>query len=284
METPKRKNGPDGRAALFRFWPVRAVGSKGGWRPADEAPRFCDERATGVSAAPSACYQGGLGFGESSMRRAFLALASVCALAACNPAGQTDTAADAGGGLFPDLNRIAYRAEATLSNQDGEAQPIIMVRDGRKTRVEFGTGDGASTIITNGDTGESFVVTTQAGRTMAIRASGMGDQFSNPADAWQGELAQEATKTGTCSAAGETGDEWTKTTETEGTDTVCVTSDGIILRATDDGRVVWETTSVQRGAQAANLFTLPEGVQVMDLGNMGNAMSQALEAAKQRDN
>jgi hypothetical protein len=218
------------------------------------------------------------------MRRAFLALASVCALAACNPAGQSEPAADAGGGLFPDLNRVAYRAEATLSNQDGEAQPIVMIRDGRKTRVEFGTGDGASTIITNGDTGESFVVTTQAGRTMAIRASGMGDQFSNPADAWQGELAQDATKTGTCSVAGETGDEWTKTTETEGTDTVCVTNDGIILRATDDGRVVWETTSVQRGAQAANLFTLPEGVQVMDLGNMGNAMSQALEAAKQRDN
>jgi hypothetical protein len=119
---------------------------------------------------------------------------------------------------------------------------------------------------------------------MAIRASGVGDQFSNPADAWQGELAQDATRTGTCSVAGETGDEWTKTTETEGTDTVCVTNDGIILRATDDGRVVWETTSVQRGAQAANLFTLPEGVQVMDLGNMGNAMSQALEAAKQRDN
>jgi hypothetical protein len=219
------------------------------------------------------------------MRRALLALASACALAACNPAGQSETAADAGGGLFPDLNGVAYRAEATLTNADGETQPLVMIRDGRKTRVEFPSADGPSTLITNGDTGESFVLTTQRGRTMAIRASGLGgEQFSNPADAWQGELAQDATKTGSCSVAGETGDEWTKTTEADGTDTVCVTNDGIILRATDDGRVVWETTSVQRGAQAAELFTLPEGVQVMDLGNMGGMLNDAIEAAKQRDN
>jgi hypothetical protein len=61
-----------------------------------------------------------------------------------------------------------------------------------------------------------------------------------------------------------------------------VTDDGIILRATDDERVVWETTSVQRGPQSADLFVLPPGTQVMDLGNMGEMMNQALEAAKNR--
>ncbi|MGD9981186.1 MAG: hypothetical protein AB7H66_01345 [Hyphomonadaceae bacterium] len=222
------------------------------------------------------------------MRSAILALASVGLLAACNPSGcsgaNTAPGADSGGGLFPDLNGVAYRAEATLTNRDGETQPIVMIRDGRNSRIEIASGEGASTIITNGDTGESFVLTTQGGRTMALRATGMGENFNNPADAWQGELAQDATRTGDCTAAGETGAEWTKTTEADGTDTVCVTNDGIILRATDDGRVVWETTSVERGPQAASLFTLPEGAQVMDLGNMGNALNQALEAAKQRGN
>jgi hypothetical protein len=215
------------------------------------------------------------------MRRAVLALVSVCVLAACGQ-GSQEQSAD-GGGLFPDLTGAAYRAEATLSNQDGESIPVVMIRDGRKMRMEMNAPQGASTIITNGDTGESFVITNQGGRTMAIRASGLDQGLANPADAWQGELAESATRTGTCSLAGENGVEWTKTTPEDGTDTVCVTEDGIILRATDDGRVVWETTQVQRGPQSAALFALPEGVEAMDLGNMGALMNDALEAAKQRD-
>lgn len=218
------------------------------------------------------------------MRSTFLTMAAACALAACNPSAPSGENADGGGGLFPDLTSGAYRAEATISTQDGETMPIVMIRDGRNSRIEVTTGEGASTIIANGDTGESYVLTTQGGRTMAIRASGVdAASFTDPADAWQGELAEDATRTGTCSVAGETGAEWTKTTEADGADTVCVTDDGIVLRAADDGRVVWETTSVQRGAQPANLFTLPEGVQVMDFGNMGGMLDQALEAAKQRN-
>jgi hypothetical protein len=180
--------------------------------------------------------------------------------------------------LFPDLSRAAYRAEATLTHTDGTTMPVVMIRDGRKMRMEINAPQGASTLITNAETGESFIISDAGGQTMAIRATGMGDQFTNPAEEWQGELSSEATRTGSCSVAGENGAEWTKTTEADGTDTVCVTEDGIILRATDDGRVVWETTSVQRGAQSADLFALPEGVQVLDLGNM---MNEAMERAKQ---
>lgn len=217
------------------------------------------------------------------MRRLVLAVVSVCALVACNPsapAGQS-AATDGGGGAFPNLNAAAFRAEATLTHSDGQSIPVVMIRDGRKMRMEVNAPQGATTIINNGDTGESFVITTQGGRQIAIRADSLGDTFQNPIDDWQGELAQSATRTGNCTVAGETGAEWTKTTEADGTDTVCVTDDGVILRITDDGRVAWETTSVQRGPQAATLFTLPEGVQTLDLGN---ALNQALEAAKQRGN
>lgn len=214
------------------------------------------------------------------MRVTALAFASVCALAACNPSAPG--APSAGGGLFPDLNASAYRMEATLTNEDGTAMPVVMIRTGRNMRMEMNAAQGQSTIIANGETGESFIISNNGGRLVAIRAAGLGEQFENPMDEWQGELAQDSTHTGMCSVAGEAGAEWTKTTVEDGTDTVCVTQDGIILRATDDGRVVWETTSVQRGAQDAALFTLPEGVEVMDLGNMGAAMNQALEEARQR--
>jgi hypothetical protein len=156
-----------------------------------------------------------------------------------------------------------------------------MARSGRSVRMEFTTGEGPVTLITYGESGDSYVITVQGGQTIAVRAT--GDQVSNPLDEWQGELADNATRSGACTVAGETGAEWTKTTPEDGTDTVCVTDDGIFLRATDDGRVVWETTKVERGPQSAELFTLPEGVQVVDLGNMGALVNQAIEAAKQRD-
>lgn len=222
-------------------------------------------------------------FTEDQMRVSALAFVAACALAACNPSAPAGDAgsADAGGGLFPDLSRTAYRAEATAMHE-GETTPIVMIRDGAKMRMEIASSDGQTIIIANGQNGENYIISTQGGRQMALRATGLGDQVSDPTREWQGELAETATRTGTCSVAGENGAEWTKTTE-EGVETVCVTDDGIILRATDDGVTVWETTQVQRGAQEANLFELPPGVQVMDLGNLGAAAAAAMEQAKNAD-
>lgn len=215
------------------------------------------------------------------MRSLAIALISALALTACGQSGTTTdgSAANAdadGGGLFPNLFGASYRAEATISDGDRRTIPVVMIRDGRKLRMEINADGGATTIITDADAGESFVITTAQGRTMAFRASGMDQQFTDPADSWSGEISANATRTGNCSVAGETGAEWTKTTAEDGTDTVCVTQDGIILRATDDGRTVWETTQVQRGPQAASLFELPAGVQVMDLGNMGGMMEEMM--------
>ena len=218
------------------------------------------------------------------MRRTILAVFSVCALAACNPSTTADQNADnsGAGAAFPDTSGSAYRAEATITDQQGRALPVVMIRDGRNMRMEFVTDEGPSTFITNGETGESYMIGSHNGRQMAVRATGLGETIRNPLEEWQGEVAQSSTRTGDCSVAGENGAEWTKTTPEDGTDTVCVTQDGVILRATDDGRVVWETTKVERGAQSAELLTLPEGVQVVDLGNMGALVNQAVEAAKQR--
>lgn len=216
------------------------------------------------------------------MRVTVLALISACALAACNPSAPNG--ADSGGGLFPDLNGGSYRQEITVTSDEAGGAPVamVMIRDGAKVRWEINSGEGLSTIINNGE--HTYIITNEDGRTMAIEANGVTEAFTNPADQWRGELSANATRSGSCSVAGQNGEEWTKTSAEDGTQTVCVTNDGILLRATDEGRTVWETTRVDRGAQAAAQFELPEGVQVMNLGDIGGMMEGLTEAARDRQN
>lgn len=202
------------------------------------------------------------------MRSVALALASACVLAACNPG-----APSGGGGLFPDLTRASYRAEATVQSPDDGAIPVVMIRSGNKMRMEMAAAPmGEMAIISNGDTGESFVLVTNGGQTTAMQMSAI--DYENPAEHWNAEYASSATRTGSCSVAGESGAEWTREANGEQS-TVCVTDDGVILKATQDGRTTWETTSVRRGPQSADLFVLPAGVQVMDMSAIAGAAASA---------
>lgn len=206
------------------------------------------------------------------MRRTALVLTAIATLAACNPSAPN---APASGGLFPDLSGSAYRAEALVTGQDGQASPMVMIRDGGKLRMEFASPQGQMIIVNTG--AESFMITQQGGRMIAMRTGAATQQ--DPSQYWQAELAASATRTGSCSGAGMSGAEWASSADGVAR-TTCVTDNGVILRATENGRTTWETTSVQVGPQDPNLFVLPPGVQVMDLGNIAG-MSEALEAAKQ---
>ena len=200
------------------------------------------------------------------MRLVALALVSAFALAACNQSGPV------GGGGFPDLNGASYRAEATVQGPDGQTMPVVMIRSGNKMRMEMAGPQGQMAVVNNGDTGDSFVLMTNGGQTTAMQLSAI--DYKNPAEEWGADMAASATRTGTCSVAGESGTEWTRDDNGE-PNTACVTNDGIILRATDNGQTTWETTSVQRGAQSADLFVLPAGVQVMDMSAMIGAAANA---------
>lgn len=204
-----------------------------------------------------------------------IAFALAIGLVACNPSAPTRPPEPSA--VFPNLANASYRAEATASDGDGRTIPMVMIRSGTKLRMDVNTPQGASTIITNGETGESFVISRMSGRQVAMRMTDM-DQFKDPAAAWRSELAANATRTGTCSAAGQNGAEWSRT-EDGAVKTACVTDDGILLRATDAGRTVWETTSVERGAQAGDQFELPPGVQVLDLNNL-QGMAEAFRNAQ----
>lgn len=208
------------------------------------------------------------------MRIALLVLVS--ALGACNPSAPQEAPAPVPpASAFPNLAQAAYRAEVTVS-KDGHTVPLVMIRDGRNMRLEVDIGQGPSAIISNGETGETLVIVTMGGRTMALHGDNSG--FTDPAAAWSAEIAATATRTGACAVAGETGAEWTRT-ENGIAKTACVTQDGIILRTTEAGVANWETTNVQRGPQSAALFTVPPGVQVMNLGNMGAALNDAIGRA-----
>ncbi len=199
------------------------------------------------------------------MRSAALVLVFACALAACNPS------APGGGSAFPDLTRASYRAEANVQGPDG-AMPVVMIRSGNKMRMELTNADGQMAIVNNADTGDSFVLMTSDGRTTAMQMSAI--DYENPADEWNADMTATARRTGSCSAAGESGAEWTRDVGGE-TSTACVTDDGIILRATEDGHTTWETTRIQRGPQSADLFVLPPGVQVMDMSAIAGAAASA---------
>jgi hypothetical protein len=210
--------------------------------------------------------------------RIFLALIAIAALAACGPATQATGAkkgaakqAQSGGAPasgFPRMNTASYRAEATtIDPQSGRTARIVQYRSGDKMRMEF---PGAVTII-NGATQEAFTIAEMGGQRMAMRVPFA--RVSAAAQSWQADAVAAATRVGGCSVAGVSGTEWAKTESDGARSTGCVTSDGILLRATNAGRTVWETTSLRRGPQDAALFTLPRGVRVMDMGSLGGMMS-----------
>ena len=83
--------------------------------------------------------------------------------------------------------------------------------------------------------------------------------------AWAALGADNARSVGDCEVAGERGHEWAPREETSGVERVaCITSDGIVLKVTENGQTLWEATSLQRGEQDAALFGVPAGYQLID--------------------
>jgi hypothetical protein len=201
----------------------------------------------------------------------FIALAA--ALAACGqpggggPVAQKPVSAFAKPDVFPVLFQAAYRAEAIVATANPQAptMPVTLYRDGVKTRMELvapGIGQGA--LVFDPATQEAVFLMSQAGRQLAMKMPA-ADTPRTAEAAWA--KAGDATFLGACAGAGEVGGEWSLTTP-DGARTACVTADGVILRAKEGGKIVWETTAISRGPQEASLFAPPPGAKVVDLRDM----------------
>lgn len=204
-------------------------------------------------------------------------IAAALALGACNPATDTTQSPLPEAANLPNVYQASYRAEVTsTSATTGDTTELIMVRDGQRMRIE--TPD--SIVIVNPE--EALVISGEGRNRMAMRVDSLPIADVNAQ--WSGEFAASATRTGSCTVAGETGSEWSRTPEGATTPTsACVTDDGIVLRGVEDGRTTWEVTSLTRGAQDPALFTLPAGVRVMDMNSMmQDAMAQAKAAQEGR--
>jgi hypothetical protein len=206
------------------------------------------------------------------MRIAAAAIA-LATLAACGPAPGGPPPAS---GPSPDaVANAAFRLEATMTNDAGQPSPVVMLRDGGKMRIEMNSDEGPVIIIANEETNESYVIMGMGGQRMAMKgaASDVTDQGGIKNMFKDFTADGGATRIGNCTVAGETGGEWQRTDDGV-VSAGCVTNDGVILRGTTNGQVQWEATRVARGPQPADQFELPAGVQVMDMGALGDAMSK----------
>ncbi|MGE0596834.1 MAG: hypothetical protein AB7P07_10725 [Hyphomonadaceae bacterium] len=96
--------------------------------------------------------------------------------------------------------------------------------------------------------------------------------------AWAALGEENARSTGECTVAGEDGREWQPREAQGGVErTACISDDGIVLRVSEEGRVLWEATSVQRGQQDAALFGIPPGYQVVDPEAVAEQVGETME-------
>jgi hypothetical protein len=169
--------------------------------------------------------------------------------------------------------QASYRAEAKVASDDGGAQ-VVTVRAGKKKRMEFMAAQGRMIQVYDPNTQAAYAIF-PAQRT-AIRIS--PDQvMKSPDDVWAGwiEGARPST-TGACRVAKENGQGWTLTAEGGAIRTACVTSDGVVLRATDGDQVVWETTRIERGPQDGSQFSVPAGYRIVELSDAVKDMGPAV--------
>ncbi len=215
------------------------------------------------------------------MRRSFLAtLLALSALTACGakPAaqGEAEQPLSAAEARFPDLFKTSVRLDATITEPDtGKTMPVVMMRDGRKLRMEMDSERGAVAVIMNSETGENVLIMGEGANRFAIRQPQDG-AVSPPDLDWAGDVQNTARRVGDCSVAGEHGAEWERTDEDGKVNRGCLTADGVILSASVDGKTTWEAQKVTRGPQDPALFTVPANVNTLDVGAMSGQMLDAL--------
>lgn len=215
------------------------------------------------------------------MRNVLVATIAVLAAAGCGanapaPAPPTTPPPVANAAAaFPDLFQAAYRAEALITLESGSIAPVLMIRDGRKLRLETRVADQPVVRVMDRETGAGFVITTTMGRAVVATLSA-GQPAEGPDMWWDGEIATSMDWVGVCSHLGQAGTEWERASA-DGPQHACVTDDGIVLWATNNGRTIWQLTSLQRGPQDGSQFALPVRRVREEVGETGAQGDATLE-------
>jgi hypothetical protein len=226
------------------------------------------------------------------MRKSFLLAAAAAALL---------SACGLGAPAYPEFSETSYRIEGTTASaNNGPPVQTVIYRHGPKMRVETVLPNmGQATIVFDESTDAAYVLnptgrtattTTIAPTTVAPAratepAAGVAVRIED-ADApqpletaWAALGAENARSPGRCQVAGERGHEWTpREAPAPGVErTACITDDGIVLRVTESGRILWQATSLQRGDQDDALFGVPPGYQLIDPHAVAEQVGQNME-------
>jgi hypothetical protein len=217
---------------------------------------------------------------------------------------------------YPTFGEASYRLEGTAAAPDGGATvSTVIYRDGPKMRVETELPSfGRAAIVFDEATNASYVLNAApavqpAATTGAPAAAPAGSPATGvsppPASvatappavigvavriadadapqaletAWAALGEQNARYVGKCEVAGVAGHDWSPRENTQGAErTACITDDGIVLRLRENDRVLFEATRVEIGPQAASLFGVPPGYQIIDpeqvVERVGDTMEQ----------
>ncbi len=224
------------------------------------------------------------------------AMASVLALAACGLGAPT----------YPTFGEQAYRIEGVTTPEGGGPIPTTIYRDGPKMRVETTLpGRGPATIVFDSATNAAYVLSAvtapaapvapaatpapgaappaapaPAAANVGVAVRVTDTEAPEPLEApWAALGAEGATSSGSCNVAGESGRFWTpKNSAEQGVErTACITDDGIVLEVREGERVLFQATSLQRGAQDAALFGVPPGYQVVDPQAVVEGVGQTMD-------
>lgn len=219
-----------------------------------------------------------------------------------------------GAPAYPTFGEADYRIEGVTTDANGQGTRTVIYRDGPKMRVEATLANiGQGAVVFDESTNAAYVLNptgqsaapatgatpaapttgattpapTAAPQTAApaapVQVAGVAvrvDDANAPQPmeaAWQALGGDNARHVGRCTVAGEDGNEWRPRNGDTAVRTACITDDGIVLRVSQDGAVLWEASALQRGDQDPALFGVPAGYQVIDPQAVAEQVGENLE-------
>ena len=195
------------------------------------------------------------------------------------------------GAQYPDFSAKQYRLEGNRSLPGTEISgPATFYRDDERLRYEgILENHGVATVVYDPVRKMAYMLESSASRRRLFagdtpqRLAMQLSEADTPQPlevAWAALGPQNVRSFGRCRVAGERGTLW-RPREPIAPDverTACITSDGIVLQLTENDAVLFEATSVERGAQAASLFEIPETYRILGNAELAQLEEEAVEA------
>jgi hypothetical protein len=230
------------------------------------------------------------------MRRGFFASVSAFCTAAglsalavsCSPQPAAPGAGSAAKGLAAAAAAGVYSEFRLINESASAAEKKVpmdgkIYRSGQNVRMEFNDAERGPVVIITTEK-ETILIATEDGKQTAIKVpfQGLGQMIGvEMPDFSKGEWlatadSKKSTQIGPCSAAGEAGTLY-RVAEDGRNSEACVSQDGVLLESKENGTVVWQTTKVVRGPQPAEMFTVPAGMEVIDMEAMMKGFGADIE-------